>query len=899
MQALLDRELTELPDPERALVQFDRFLASSFNPTGILEDLLRDKDMLRRFFRLVSASQWLADTIVRDAGLFRWLLATDVLQTQPTRAAINDLAGEVLHRFPPGKQRSNALRRLQRQELLRIAAADVLGLKDMDSVLRELSALADAMVAGAWEEACALFAQRYGKDPNVVVCILALGKLGGQELNYSSDIDLMFVFEDGDDDAGQRMVALVKETVRILTEVTSEGMLYRTDLRLRPDGSAGALALSLTATLTYYETRGALWERQMLLRARPCAGDPVFGTAVMKALAPFVYPRTTGQLPSQLISDVRERLAERYSLNDNVKHMHGGIRQIEFSLQVLQLLHAPRAPELRTPSTMQSIDALASASLLSLEEEALLRDAYLFLRRVEHALQLESFEQTHSLPADIDGLLRVAWLLRFASTDVFLQRLDRTRKAVRQICDGLLVPKSAQHDVVGLPDSFRHPVRTRQIMHDLVEGRGSRPHSGSERARLQRLRPVLIDEISRESLPDHTIASLENFLHRASSPAAVIALLEQDASRHLLLRLACTAPVVLRHLETDPLALELVFTGYDARGLDNARLRRVRDTAALGGLMLGDIDLSRCSEILTDTADMILRRVLKASEASETRLSVLALGKYGGQELLPGSDLDVIFLFDARDTDDQQRAQKQAADVIASMQGSGVRMYEVDARLRPEGASAPLAVSRDSWLRYHDGRASLWELQSLLRARVVGATDESRQVLETDIRRLLSAFTLTPAHVEEVRQMRARMEPQNRFRQEEYFDIKRSPGGLVDCEFAVQLLALAARMPEAGNNAKAFAQLASRFDELSAELKRMHAWYQTLRSMQLVFRTLLDVPGNLFPTEDSARHAVAAVMKRRDGPALLEELSAGMQQNRRDFTAVCETLISLHDRHAG
>ena len=629
LETLLDRELAELPLPERALVHLDRFLEASFNPGGILDDMLRDPMLLRDFFRLVSASRWLADTMVRDANLFRWLLTTDVLTQAPTPAALAEQAALLERRHPAGRQRENALRRMQRREMLRIAAADVLGLKPMKDVLSELSALADATVDAAWSAAHALYEQRHGRAVGTRVAILALGKLGGRELNYSSDIDLMFVFEDADDDTQQRVVAVVKDTVRILTDVTQEGMLYRTDLRLRPDGGVGALALSLPATLAYYESRGALWERQMLLRARACAGSVDFGEQVLRALTPFVYPRTSMRLPSALAADIRARLAERAQLERNVKHMRGGIREIEFSLQLLQMLHAPRLPELRTPSTLQSIDALAAASLLTLEEEALLRDAYMFLRRLEHALQLEAFEQTHDLPSGDDDRQRIAWLLQLSSVPLLSERLEGTRSAVRRICEKILDTGSDDRESA-LPASFSTPERSLRLLADLLDGRNSNPRSGADRDRLRRLRETLLRDCGEEALPDQARAALEELLHRTSVPSAVIGLLEEMPSRRMLLRLASLAPFMLRRLERDPFALELVFTGYEESGLDTGRLQLIRDSGALGRLLLGDGDLREASAEWTRTADLALQRALRDSGGDELPFAVLALGKYGG-----------------------------------------------------------------------------------------------------------------------------------------------------------------------------------------------------------------------------------------------------------------------------
>ena len=892
-EAHLASVLLDVPDPERLLLHLDRFIEASFNPAGLLEDLFGRPALLEQYARLVSSSLWLADTLVREARLFRWLFESGVLEQQPTRPALRKAAESTMHRFTRSEQRLNALRRYQRRELLRIAAADLLGRKEQRQVLAELSALADAVVGCVLAEALAAVRSRPGAEYESPIAVIALGKQGGEELNYSSDIDLMAVYAHREGEQTHAFAAAtIKELLRMLTEVTREGMLYRTDFRLRPDGAAGALALSLPAMVTYYESRGQLWERQMLLRARICAGDAEFGRRVLAALHPFVYPRTALQLPSRLAADVHARLAVRWTEERNVKHMRGGIRHIEFSLQLLQLLHAPRLPALRTPSTLRSIAVLAESDLLTLEEEALLRDGYLFLRRIEHIVQLESFEQTHALPEHDTALDRLAWTMGFSGSAAFTARLAQVRRDVERICSALLAVADAEGEDAALPRAFRDPERTRTLLDELRQGRSSRPHTRTERERMHALRDVIADEIAALPLPDEALAALEQFLHRSVSPGAVIGLLEQAPSRALLLRFASAAPVMLRELESDPLALELLLTGYDGATLPSRRLAVVRRMQAMADFLFGESGLDGFSAVLTETADTLLRRAFEEHSSGAPPFVVLAMGKYGGRELIPGSDLDVIFIFDGEDAQLQERAQALARRLITAMRGDdgGMPLYDVDARLRPEGRSAPLAVTRDSWLRYMETRASLWELQSLLRARPAAGDADLASRLREDITAMHGRFILTAEHVSSVRAMRREMEPQSRFRQRDFLDIKRSAGGMVDAEFAAQLLFLSHGQSAISSTAAALRGFRDRVAADPAVLARMASAYSFLRRLQLFFRIVLGMPGNLFPDDASARARLAAVMDAEAGDALFERTAAVMRRNREDFNMLCDYL---------
>jgi glutamate-ammonia-ligase adenylyltransferase len=918
MDVLLSEALEHVPSPERALVHLDRFLEASMSPSGILEHFLRAPRLLSDYLLLISSSLWLADTMVRDAGLFRWLLASDVLDQMPSHAAIIDAAHAALQRFERPELRRSALRRFQRRELMRIAAADLMGRKPFAAVVAELSALADAVVDCALTEAIAIIERRRGRPINARICVIALGKLGGHELNYSSDIDLMIVYDGhlpltpsigrteseplrgtGDNTPHDDTIAVVKEMLRILTESSSEGMLYRTDLRLRPDGSTGALALSRSATITYYERRGALWERQMLLRARVCAGDADLGAELFDRLEPFVYPRTMLRLPSVLLADIHSRLAERWSDDGNVKHMRGGIRHIEFSLQALQMLHAQRHP-LRTPSTLSALAAFTAEHLLQPEEEALLRDAYVFLRRVEHVLQLEAFEQTHSLPTDAADLLRIAWTLGFENADKFQRRLRQTRHAVDRICGEILGtgPEKDHEDendreaLSPLPQVLADDARTRLLLHDIVEGRSSAPRSTGERQRLKAMLPELLQDVIATPLPMQALAGIEHFTHAAGATGG-LSYLENTRARRLLMRLAALAPVALRELERDPLALELVFSGWEADALDDVRYQRVVAISALAALLLDDGGVDTYGQTLSAVADTILQRTIAQLHDDSFPFAVLALGKYGSEELIPGSDLDVILLYNASEVEHHERAQQLARDVIQAMQGKGApALYEIDARLRPEGRSAPLAVTRDAWQRYLRERASLWERQSLLRARVPAGDASFAAEIMSVIESVRTQGQLSHNDVAAIRSMRLKMEPENRFRQPDFIDIKKSAGGLVDAEFAAQALQLAFPALRTGRTVDVLHQAVDLFPDIAAPVRQLSAHYLFLRRLQVFFRLLIDTPSNLFPVEEEAQLRLASAMGIEGVIELREVMRTGMFEARKNFDFILRTVSS-------
>jgi [glutamine synthetase] adenylyltransferase / [glutamine synthetase]-adenylyl-L-tyrosine phosphorylase len=880
--ALLDRALAETGDPERGLLHLDRYLESAFSPSGVLDDFLRDPGLASAFLRLVCASGFAADVLVRDPELLRWLTTSGALQASPQRAELCAAAREVAARFTTAPRRTEALRRFQRRHLLRILAADVLGGTSLMDTARQLSWLADAVLAPLLDEAFLAICGPPDVAPRPRIAIIALGKLGGEELNYSSDIDLMAVHDGGvtegaEQGAQDTAAAVVKEMIRLLGGIGGVGLFHRVDFRLRPDGAAGAIVLSLPATLTYYESRGARWERQMLLRARMCAGDTALGSALFDALRPFMFPRTTQDTPADLCAEILGRLRERWSRDGDVKHCRGGIRHIEFAVQARQLLGGATHAGLRARGTLAALEALADVGSIAADNAGALHDAYVFLRRTEHAVMIDSFEQTHMLPSDERERARVAHVLGFDSIASFDGRISAVLRDSARICDGILRadgpdderPPSSGGDLGG----FERPEEAAHLLRAIIEGRGARPRDARHRRIAEELTADVAQGALRTAVPDETLRALESLLNCSREPGTVLALLAAPALRRRLLRLAALAPVVVRGLERDPLALDLLFSREEPQlRRFSAALshRRASEARAMDRLLSGASTIAGVGADLARAADAILTALpaMQGGGDGIARFAIVALGKYGGCELLPGGDLDLMFVADPAADDAVQR---RAADVLAQLQGSAVDpLYSVDARLRPEGRSAPLAISLAAWKHYLATRASLWEMQSLLKGRVVASTPGFAGEVDGMIDGALSQPRLTSAQRDEIHAMRRKMEPVDRFGRDTFFDVKLSPGGLADVDFAVQALQLASG--PRGGTMSAFTRLAALHPDLAGRLARMEACAIHLRTVQLRLRTLVGTAANLLPDDEVRLRLLARSTGFSDAVSFLDDL---------------------------
>ena len=454
----LQDALPRLPDPDMALNNLERFVAAARSPLALGALFERDPDALPMLLELFSVSQHLSDILIRDPAIYDLVRLTEG-QPNARESLINDLVSEVSYTSDE-RVVSQSLRRFKHRETARIAYADLIRQMPLESVTRQISYVADACCEAALKAAFHRLAQTRGEprlpdgSPCRYVC-LSLGKLGGLELNYSSDIDLILLFEGNGQTAGPRGQSnqefydrMTRDFVRSLTELTEHGTCYRVDLRLRPGGSQGPIIQTISSALHYYDVSGRTWERQAFVKARVTAGDAELGNQFLEHLQPWIYRRimTGTEIAGikALKRKIEHRAFEEGVDETNVKTGHGGIRDIEFVIQFLQLLNGGDLPTIRTGNTLEAMRLLRGAGCLTAQEELLLEENYIFLRTIEHRLQILFDRQTHVMPTDSDDLERLALRVgyppedRAAAKDHFLADLEQTTSTNRAVLNHLL-----------------------------------------------------------------------------------------------------------------------------------------------------------------------------------------------------------------------------------------------------------------------------------------------------------------------------------------------------------------------------------------------------------------------------------------------------------------------------
>ncbi len=544
----LGRHLPDCADPDRALRNFARFVARARNPLSMGALFERDPEALPTLVQIFAASQHLSDLLISDPESFDLLRLTEG-QPVSREELIEELTAEV-SALEHEAAVMRALRRFKQREMLRIAYGDIVRQQSLETVTLQLSYLADAVVEGALRAAWRKLGQRWGwpltpQGRRARFVVLGLGKLGGNELNYSSDIDLVFLYdEEGQTDGSTRLSnqeffeRLAQEIVHLLTAATELGAPYRVDLRLRPEGRYGRMALSCPSALAYYETRGRTWERQAYIKARPVAGDIDLGREFLERLQPWIYQRYLSRADISGIKALKRRIERRVQLEGadqrNVKTGHGGIRDIEFVIQFLQLLNGAEVPQVRTGNTLEAIRQLAAAGCLSDQERAILEENYTFLRRIEHRLQVMFDLQTHTMPENPVELRKLALRLGYTQTGSIdpltaFQHDYQTRTELnRRILDHLLHDafpdeSAAESEVDLVLDPDPPPARIEEVLgkypfRDLKQAYRNLmalaeekvPFLSTRRCRhfLAAIAPKLLEEIAATPDPDSTLVQL-------------------------------------------------------------------------------------------------------------------------------------------------------------------------------------------------------------------------------------------------------------------------------------------------------------------------------------------------------------------------------------------------------
>jgi len=730
--AAIAGDAAETADPDQALNNLERLSWSL--PKDELNELLRPDEPRRQLLCILGASAFLTSILCRKTDYFQDLFSDRGLPTGSDHDAMLAQLREAIPLESDFDALQTGLRLFKYRQILRIGGRDLCGLADFEQTGRELADLASACLQRAYEVCDQLLRNEFGApllDTEEGACpleaeftIFGMGKLGGRELNFSSDIDLIYFYssERGrtagpPDRPGGKRISLhqyfckLGEMIgRALGQVTSDGFVFRVDLNLRPEGSRGELATPRRGAEAYYESWGQSWERTALLKARPVAGSLPLGQQLLKGLEPFIYRR---YLDFAMVEDMKgmkqridQSLARKQEAETNLKLGRGGIREIEFFIQALQVVHAGKNPRLRVRNSLQSLDRLLEEGLIPEQDHRTLREAYIFLRNAEHRIQMVQEGQTHSLPARPEELRALARRCGFRDGDAFLSELKRHRDAVAELFHSLFYTSEEELETGLRPEiailldeesdpdlvkdlleekGIRNPDGAYEILQVLRHGPPHNPMSPRSRRQLDKLAPLLLQAVLDSPEPDMALGNLESFVVALRARATFFSLLAQNPEVIArLVNLFATSQFLSRIFIQSPQVLDSLVSSDSVVGVkevDNFRadlrtqldmvehyedqldaLRRFRKEEMLrialndmhGQALQGQTarQLSDLAESCLEAAVGLARKELLprfglpfTEEGEEADFAILGMGKLGGRELNYHSDLDLIFIY--------------------------------------------------------------------------------------------------------------------------------------------------------------------------------------------------------------------------------------------------------------
>jgi glutamate-ammonia-ligase adenylyltransferase len=875
-------------------------------PSNDFEQLVRHASQCSHYFsRLLEA----------EPG---WL---ETLRSDHRSPADADLIRLWLDELPAGDeaQLSRALRMLRKRVMLHLILRDLGGLCGLEEVMGVMTALAELAVQRAqslmMESLSAQFGQPVGAESGAPqqLLVIGMGKLGGGELNVSSDIDLIFVYPEEGETNGARTLSnheffsrLGRKVIALVNDLTADGYVFRVDMRLRPYGDSGPLAMSFAALEEYLVAQGREWERYAWIKARVISPSGDTRTAELEQLAqPFVFRKYLdfGAFDSmrKLHAQIRAEVVRR-DRQDNIKLGSGGIREIEFIAQVFQLIRGGRDARLRIKPTRKVLRLLAQEGELQADVAQRLDDSYVFLRNLEHRLQYLDDQQTQMLPEGEEQRTIIAHAMGYADYAALLAELAPLREFVSTQFEAVFGSKQGQSDDgIWQENSDRDVLATQlgtagysgttELADMLIQMRSSsryRQLPEISRHRMDSLVPRFIKLCAAEKNADDALHRALNLLEAIARRAAYLAFLaEYPQALPRLMRILGASAWAGEYLAQHPILLdELLDTrelyeapdwpaldaqllqqleahhGDTEREMDVLRqFRQVQTFHLLAMDLQGVLPLENLSDHLSDLADLILRHVLRLcwrdarkKHIEHPKFAVIAYGKLGGKELGYSSDLDLVFLYEDDDADAGQiyaRLGQRINTLISSYTAAG-RLYEVDLRLRPNGDSGLLVSSTEAFESYQREHAWVWEHQALTRARFCAGDAAVGERFE----QIRLSILCMPRDVEklklDVKEMRQKMHDGHP-NPTELFDIKHDSGGMVDIEFMVQfiVLAYASRYPQLTMNIGNLALL-----QTAAELKlidrdlsgALQTHYRELRRLQHQMR-LNKTPARIEPGE--------------------------------------------------
>ena len=812
----LFEEIAGSPDRDMALLNLGRFAESTISPSRFLDSIYLEPPPCHLLVLIFSCSQYLTDILIRNPGYLSWLIEGGVLDMPKSYSSYMRELRDHIAPFEDHRRRINSIKRYRRREMLRIGSRDLLGLAGVEEVTAELSLLTDAIVEIVSRlsfrrelggRADCDDSERFfeGLKPYHRFAVVSMGKLGGYELNYSSDIDLLFVCDVEEKGEEYRFyTALARSITADLSSPTEEGTLYRVDLRLRPDGESGPLVITVNDHINYLQMRAKPWEKQALLKARFTAGNTSVADEFLENCHRLIFGTIVGLTEISEIHTMRERALRSLSGREretNIKLMRGGIRDIEFMAQALELMHGRTRSEVRSRNTLETLERLHHFGLIDDDEWTSMSDIYRLYRTVEHRLQLVLNVQTHTIPISDTDLERLGDRVAHSAiegidAENFRSELGRSIGKIRELYDQFFTGRPPEDIplILSLPAGApevrqvlgRYGIEDAERAHchlsSLVYGDFPDLEGPETLQSAIRSLPGILGGIKETPAPDLTLKNLVTIVKATGAARSTLDLMATSEGFFRLLLVVSSLSTIM----TDVLSRRIELLDKVAAGIPPSERPAENPDAVSSWYEESLLHIQSLNPfprvgpgtlgpLLSGAAERVIERLFYMSGGGEVPVALFALGSLAAKESHYGSDLDLVAVggegFDPAD----------CADMIRRMieLGRNTRGISLDLRLRGEGDGSPLVQGLEAYHAYFEHRAAFWEYIAFGKHRFICGNPETGRTFEQLLRLRVKGWLSSAGLIDELRSARGRLESLS----EGGWDVKHDAGGLYDLDF--------------------------------------------------------------------------------------------------------------------
>ncbi len=868
-----------------------RIFSSIYDRTFFFQEIFNFPHHGEILIAISASSNYLTDIVVRNPEYLYQLFDQDYL----SKILEHDLLKkevEGTERFKSFNAKMNFLRQLKKRFILKIGLVDILGMDELISITEQLSLLAKLTNAELFEICYKEVLCKYNVERvDQKYCLCSLGKLGGNELNYSSDVDLILFYDFNStiDGTHKEYYEILSETAQLFIKsssaVTDHGYIYRTDFRLRPDGKFSPLCKTLNDYTKYYETRGDDWERQMLIKLDFICGDELLFQQFKNFIHPYVYPSSFSHSIKDKIKQMKLNIERQHKERENVKTFSGGIRDIEFAVQTLQLINGGKIKSLRTGNTLKAIAILTEQKLLKKKESALLSMAYIFYRHIEHFLQLMNDTQTHVIPDNKELLNKLVVFTKMKSIEDFQARLKTYRREVRTIYENILRTEKREKifhaDII-----FKNAVNAEKNILYLRSGAGliNRKEFDARTIELfDLIKPHLLKHLRKTPDPDLTLNNLVKIIRSTKFPSIWYSEFTNEQFFKNFLRI-CTY---------SQKAIDIISTGGQNEEFFLSRKVFIKHSENLNEysttelilsisvqFALGLISQNRVSQILSL---FISQKIKSLLDEMNLRYSFFigGLGSFGSKNMNFASDIDLIIVADEveKHPDIQKDFQK-----FLTAAGQKLKPFEIDFKLRPEGKKSPLVWGINNYELYMEKRARVWEFQSLLKLNFIYGDEklfnEFRNILLTKMGQLNS-----DAILKEIKQMYFSILSQIVRFADSGFNIKKERGGLLTIDFILQTVCFVNHKIHhkclGKSNFKIFSLLKNII--ASTNLMTLKSNYIFLKQTEIAVQNIFNKSNAILPTSEENKFILSNFLKYKNTKDFEIRISEIIKSNNKLF----------------